>query len=89
LGVGETFVSGATVPLYRLNVVLWNAPARIVYEAKSGLSFRFSLHGKRTKEAESGHVVASPICRTCVIERPGTRRTFERGHHKQCNCGRA
>ena len=61
---------------------MWNALARIVFEAKSGLSFRVSLYGKRTKEAEFGHAVASPICRTCVIERPGTRRTFERGHHK-------
>jgi hypothetical protein len=85
LGVGEALLGGPAKPLHRLDVVLRNAMAPRIHFPKSGLSLGVALLCKRTKEAELGRVITSPVSRTRIVERPGTRRSHQHGYHEQRN----
>lgn len=86
LGVGEALLGGPAKPLHRLDVVLRDAIAPGIHVPKSGLSLGVALLSKRTKEAELGRIITSPVSRTRIVERPGTRRTGERGYHEKRTC---
>jgi hypothetical protein len=74
LGVGVALVSGFSIPLHRLGIVLRDTVAVGVHEPEEALSAGVAMFSKRAPKPERGCVVAALV---------GSRRIFNRACYRR------